>query len=855
MANEENKEEKPIEEVKPIEYNLKPEVIQKNKKLERLNASLGNNMPTKAKLTNLTFTSFKDNLEGDGIVKVIDSLNSNIGALRDKITEEATKKAEEEARKESNAEQAMDEMANLVQAGANRTVDRKKIENILALKLEAALTRASNPENVNPILSSCLLALKKPSGNSFELGEGQIPKAIMIPAMLKKYISKVGNNIQKYEGTDLTVQENKTDKAALAAKKAEKKAAEEKREPKWKKAFGNVKKQEEVIPVVEDAKVEIISVDSKLTSDELRERRTLAEAGESLSEIKRLEQGIGLGEPFNNGLRTRKRDLRKIIGEITGVQLPEESNVIEVKQENTEFQNRLEEILGIKEAPTKQEHEAAQEKYEEYFNDPNFVKQMERQKLEGILYDINTPEFSRNIDEAERVDNEKKALHNQQTNMEIIGEEKEEPKVEEPKHEDTPKSDDKLKFGLRAKKIMKVFNLKTEGKKQGKLLFEKEQKEEIKDSAEKEANRLFNLNKIVLGAELLAKDLFKHNQKVDLLNGAEEQAKALKANNDRADLIDAAHEQAKKLEEENEKIEILDFAEQQAKSLKAHNDKIEVLDLAEEQAKKLKAYNDKIEILNLAEKQAKELKANNDKAEIMNGAEEQARMLKNRNDKVDLLNSAEEQARMLKNSNDRIDLLYGAEEQARMLKNKNEKVDLLNAAEEQAKVLKNKNDQIELLMGAEEQAVMLKNKNDRVDLLNAAEEQAAFLQRINLLLEAADLQARTIFNSETQTILGEEAKTQAQQLFERDQMMEAKIKAMEEKKKKELEQPSFEFTDSRSKYAEIAENSKPIRLVKDRFDNLYKLSQKKYNEELSNDDTLVSLNEVFNDWEASPRTV
>ena len=63
MANEENKEEKPIEEVKPIEYNLKPEVIQKNKKLERLNASLGNNQPTKAKLTNLTFTSFRDNLE------------------------------------------------------------------------------------------------------------------------------------------------------------------------------------------------------------------------------------------------------------------------------------------------------------------------------------------------------------------------------------------------------------------------------------------------------------------------------------------------------------------------------------------------------------------------------------------------------------------------------------------------------------------------------------------------------------------------------------------------------------------------------------------------------------------------
>ena len=84
----------------------------------------------------------------------------------------------------------------------------------------------------------------------------------------------------------------------------------------------------EVKPVVEDTKVEIISVDSKVTSDELRERKTLAEAGESLSEIKRLEQGIGLGEPFNNGLRTRKRDLRKIIGDITGVQLPEDNSVI-----------------------------------------------------------------------------------------------------------------------------------------------------------------------------------------------------------------------------------------------------------------------------------------------------------------------------------------------------------------------------------------------------------------------------------------------------------------------------------------------------------------------------------------------
>ena len=66
---------------------------------------------------------------------------------------------------------------------------------------------------------------------------------------------------------------------------------------------------------------------------------------------------------------------------------------------------------------------------------------------------------------------------------------------------------------------------------------------------------------------------------------------------------------------------------------------------------------------------------------------------------------------------------------------------------------------------------------------------------------------------------------------------------------------SFEFTDSRSKYAEITDYSKPIKLVKDRFDNLYKYSQKQYNEELNNADTLVSLNEFFNDWEASPRTV
>ena len=83
--------------------------------------------------------------------------------------------------------------------------------------------------------------------------------------------------------------------------------------------------------------------------------------------------------------------LGAIIGDITGTTLPDAIKTSK-KVPDTKFQNELDALLGVKPAPTKEEHNANQEKYEEYFNDPDFIKQIERQKLEGILFDLNTPE-------------------------------------------------------------------------------------------------------------------------------------------------------------------------------------------------------------------------------------------------------------------------------------------------------------------------------------------------------------------------------------------------------------------------------------------------------------------------------
>ena len=829
MANKEE-EKANIEEVKPITYNLRPEVLQKNKKLERLNASLGNVQPTKAKLTNLTFTSCKDNLESDAVEKIFDSLNANIEALRDKITKEAYKKAEEEAKREVNAEEAMNSMTDLAkeETNNNKPMDRKKTENILALKLETTVAKASNPENVDPILNNNKMLLTKTNKYELEFEDGKLPKAIMIPALLMKSIAKIGGNINRYtnsEGASIVVSGVKDDERVVINSDQSsdlQKVVEKKKQPKWRNAF-NIELEKEKNNVAKNDLLEIMEEsipknvpvvdDSKITPNELRERKTLAEAGESLSEIKRLEDGIGAGKPFNEGLETRKRELRKIIGDITGTTLPDTIKTAK-KVSNTKFQSELDMLLGVKPAPTKEEHNANQEKYEEYFNDPDFIKQTERQRLEGILFDLNTPEFAESIDRAERKDNERIALLSQQTNMEIIGDEvennkennkmtliekpvekevKPEPKKNEKKPVESTIDSDLNKYGLYGKKVIKkmhVTNLLADGaKEQAEKLFEENQKVDLINGAEEQAKLLYNLNKIALGAELQAKELFNKNQKADLINGAEEQAKLLLESNKEEDLI---KESAQK---EAERLNTLNM----------------IADGAEEQAKLLYDLDQNKIIKESAQKEAERLNTLN---MIADGAEEQAKLLLESNKEEDLIKeSAQKEAERLNTLNMIAD---GAEEQAKLL------YDL-----DKNRVIKE---------SAQKEAERLNTLNMIAD---GAEEQAKILAENNKILESAEIQARMIFNNDTQTKLREDAKTQAQLLFEKNQMIDAQRVA--ESKKNEVERVEYEFTDARSKYAEIIDYSKPIKLVGERYNNLYKNTSNKYASKTSYKDTLVSL--------------
>jgi hypothetical protein len=78
-------------------------------------------------------------------------------------------------------------------------------------------------------------------------------------------------------------------------------------------------------------------------------------------------------------------------------------------------------------------------------------------------------------------------------------------------------------------------------------LFIKNQKADLINGAEEQAKTLYNLNKIALGAELQAKELFIKNQKADLINGAEEQAKLLLESNNSNEIKESAQKEAERL--------------------------------------------------------------------------------------------------------------------------------------------------------------------------------------------------------------------------------------------------------------------------------------------------------------------
>ena len=129
-----------------------------------------------------------------------------------------------------------------------------------------------------------------------------------------------------------------------------------------------------------------------------------------------------------------------------------------------------------------------------------------------------------------------------------------------------------------------------------------------------------------------------------------------------------------------------------------------------------------------------------------------------------------------------------------------ENAELLSGAEEQAKMLQQKNEQIELLNGAEEQAKLLQQRNEQIELLNGAEEQARMLQQ----------------------------EAEREKLHE-DSLEEAKaiMRRNEEERKKYIDSPPYQITETEDRYGQVVSHPQPIRIAADKLLNLKRKTKKK----------------------------
>ena len=762
-----------------IVYNREPSALKKNKKLERTNSSLGNNLPKKAKVTNPTFYSLIDNLQSGKYETILNSISANVGSLRAKITKEAQKKAEEDARREYGVDEAM----RKINGGSTSADDMKKAANLLTLELERKISSATDQVNVIPMLENNKMVLTNSRKHKIEFKEGgQIPRAIMIPALLKKSVSIIGNNIGRYSNKaldnanviDFSSEVANADAALyrvdVEGKTEEKKTEKKKKPPKWEGAFGDLKKVEKTDePVMHTEEIVApVPVSSKVTTNELRERKTLAEAGESLHEIEKLKRTIGAGVPFSDGLIQREKELKKVIGDITGVVIPEAVNVVVSK--NTDFQNDLDRLLGVKEEPTREEHDKNQRKYESYFNDPDFVKQIERQKLEGVLYDMNTPAFVESIDRAERVDNERRAMLSRQVNMEILDDTFDDVNVSVEAVTEAPT--EMVTEAVTEPASVVFTEIKTEPVTEASVVVTEVAPEPATEApkpkkirpnfakdfkkfgilSSKKLKRMKITNVLPIEAELCAKQLYDQNVKVDIMESAQVEAERLNTLNR---LIEGAKEQASMLYKSG--------VEAQDNMIKAG---------AQDEAKRLFELN-----------------------KLIDGAHEQAKLLYDQSKKNDENN----------------DLKMGAMMEAARLYSINR-----------------------LLDSAKMQARMIYDADQHQMIVTSAEEEAKKLYELNKILNGAQEQAQMLYN-----INKELSENQAQAIEE------ARLKEMEEKKAA-IENPVYEVTDARSRYAQIVDYSKPIKLVADRFGNFRVNAGNKYKP--SYKETLVSLRDELNDF-------
>ena len=542
---------------KAIEASLS--IGSKKNKAERVAPS------AKLKLEEITARVFRHNLSSGGYSIVFDNLNDKLSNLREEIKEKEEETAEKEAK--------FDEKMN--GEGINELN-----QNLLLQKLKRTISRSTSPDIVVPILEAKKMMLV--DDRYFNYGQGSVkPKPIMVAAILKEVISEIGSKPKTYSKQQpKEVEEVEAEKQDVKDVEVKGSRTKKKQNLKWKKFFNGIKTEEEKQEAPKSKKVKepvALSTNKSVSDGEIRRRKVIGEAGNEIEEIKKLELSVGENEQFNRALINRKQKLIDMLNNLGKINFQDTENM-EIQIPNTEFQDLLDEFLHVTEAPSKQLHDKKQQEYDEYYSDPFVIKQLQKQQLEGVLYDYNQPDFYEKIQENERIADKElveKSINSQEDNVKKINESILQSKDNVLKQEKAEKEKQQLLEDAKSNAMSILLNgLAMEAKEQVldeyKIQLEKKLEEDKKIKREAEAQALIldfknwasdAFNEIISAEKgRIANEQFEANIK----SMAKENAMAFAINNLAADDIEAMQN---KLKAEYDKIK--------AEYTKKLNEKIE----------------------------------------------------------------------------------------------------------------------------------------------------------------------------------------------------------------------------------------------------------------------------------------
>lgn len=675
--------------------------------------------PSKLRFTPATEQSLRKNIKAN-MPKILEAFNSEYNRILSAYVIEATAQAEQQAR---------DNALNDTKAEAQRAA-RIDEENRLAKITSAGIVKRRS--NVLRLDVQKLTGRFGTLGQNFGVNvkQGYTPKALSIPSFYRKVYQTISKKSDLYKLAD---ELDATDPSLLGEQQTETKKAN------WRGLFENTSAPvvNEVNVAMEGEEEENVVIPTQevqegLTAGDIKQRSLIGQIGDELTEIDTMINSLG-GEnsPFNKGLVERKINLLNMLADITGVQsIAQERVTSQKKEENTTFQNLIEDILGVTEPVSKDEHDQKQDELDAYYSNPEVSEIIDNLREKQILFGLNNPENYKKVAEAEREadrrvveslleESEKKKEKTPEPAKPSIKTITVEPLItSEPEVIDTNKQIEVAKEEEKKRALEEEAKALEARKAEEARLAEEQALKEAKEKEERES--------IIMGAEEQAKILFEQNQLDELLLGAQEQAKLLNKQNELAEIYAGAEEQAKMLQTLNYFIDRKELEELRAQKAQAEKEK-----LAREQAEARKQ-EEKAEHERLvagAQEQARMLQAQKEHDDLVEGAKEEARRLKARAEKEELVSGAQEQARMLQAQKEHDDLVAGAEEQAKMLsvaKEEEKEVTPTQADVANQIVYENATEDF-IREGAAEQAILIHKANERAKVLESAKQQAKML--------------------------------------------------------------------------------------------------------------------------------